>query len=150
MNTNDQHGRGEPPDPMEALLARLESVDPPPDFVSRVMARARQSEAARWPRWQRLLFGGGYLVALLALAVLAFLTGTELEHAGLRDLLSLAIHDWSVVTQSPDVYLRALRDAIPWTYVLLILGDALLLAVATRFVLKLATPEAADRAPAAA
>lgn len=137
-------------DAMETLLARLERVDPPPDFVARVMARARQTEAARWPRWQRLLFGAGYLAALFVLAVLAFLTGAELEHAGLRDLLSLALHDWSVVTHAPDVYLRALRDAIPWAHVLLILGDAILLGVATRFVLKVAAPAAEQGASVAA
>jgi hypothetical protein len=133
----------DPPfDPMQALLERMERVEPPADFVARVMVRARQSDVARWRRWQRLLFGAGYLAALVLLAVLAFLTGSELEHAGARDLISLAIHDVSLVTDSPGIYLTALRDAIPWTHVLLVLADAVALAVATRFVLKVATPPA--------
>lgn len=140
----------DPRDATETLLARLEGVEPPEDFVARVLARARRSEAARWPRWQRILFGAGYLAALALLAVLAFLTGAELEHTGLRDLVSLAIHDWSVVSGAPDVYFRAVREAVPWTHVLLILGDAVLLGVATRFVLKVAAPVDGTGAPTAA
>ncbi|HEY7294739.1 MAG TPA: hypothetical protein VH916_06840, partial [Dehalococcoidia bacterium] len=87
-------------DPIDRLYERLESVEPPSDFVARVMARTRQREVARWSRWQRVLFGAGYVAALILLAVLAFLTGTELERSGMRDLIVLAVQDISAVTES--------------------------------------------------
>ncbi len=127
-------------DPIDLLYERLEHVEPPPDFVARVVARARQGEVARWSRWQRLLFGAGYVAALILLAVLAFLTGIELERSGMRDLISLAVHDISAVTQSPGIYFAALRDAVPWLHVAGVVADLALLAVATRLVLKVASP----------
>jgi len=127
-------------DDVDRLYAHLESVEPPADFVARVMARARQSDAVRWPRWQQAGFGVLYVVALAALAVLAYLMGRELEHAGLRDLLSLAVHDLTLVTDSPGVYLAALRDAIPWLHLLAVTLDVLLLAISTRLVLRVTRP----------
>lgn len=127
-------------DDVDRLFAHLERVEPPADLVARVMERARRREAARWPLWQQLLFGAFYLAALVVLAVLAYLTGGELEHAHLRDLISLAVHDVSLVTDSPGVYLAALRDAIPWVHVLAVIADAVVLAVATRLVLRAARP----------
>jgi hypothetical protein len=136
-------------DPIDRLYERLTPVEPPDDFVARVMARARQGEIARWPRWQRLLFGSGYLAALLVLAVLAFLTGLELERSGLRDLLSLAVHDFSAVRASPSTYVAALRDAVPWLHLSAIAGDLALLAGATYLMLKVSGSEAAPSGRAA-
>lgn len=129
-------------DDVDRVYAHLASVEPPADFVARVMARARQSDAVRRPRWQQAGFGALYVVALVALAVLAYLTGRELEHAGLRDLLSLAVHDIALVTDSPGVYLAALRDAIPWLHLLAVIFDVALLAIATRLVLRVTRPNA--------
>lgn len=125
-------------DDLDRIYARLASVEPPADFVSRVLMRAQQSEAARWPRWQQALFAIMYVSALTALAILAFFTGRELEYTGLRDLLSLAIHDITLIMDSPGPYLAALRDAVPWTHVLAVVADVALLAFATRLVLRTA------------
>lgn len=130
-------------DPIDRLYERLAPLEPPADFLARVMARARQGEAARWSSWQRLLFGGGYVAALAALAVLAFLTGLQLERSGMRDLLALAIHDSSAVRASPSTYFAALRDAVPWLHLLAVAGDLVLLTLATRLVLKVSTSERA-------
>ncbi|HLZ70126.1 MAG TPA: hypothetical protein VKV26_09505 [Dehalococcoidia bacterium] len=132
-------------DPIDRLYARLEGAEPPADFVARVMARARQGEVARWQRWQRALFATGYVAALIALAVLAFLTGIELERSGLRALLSMALHDISVVTDSPGIYFAAVRDAVPWLHLIGVAADLALLALATRLLLKVS-----GSAPAAA
>jgi hypothetical protein len=137
MDMDEEH------DPIDRLYARLTPVEPPADFVARVMARARQGEVARWARWQRVLFGCGYVAALAVLAVLSFLTGLQLERSGLRDLISLAIHDFSAVSASPSVYFAALRDAVPWLHLIAIAGDLLLLALATRLVLKVSMSERA-------
>src|SRR5579885_767622 len=123
-------------DPIDRMYERLAPVEPPADFVARVMARAREGEVARWARWQRLLFGCGYVAALVVLAVLAFLTGLELERSGLRDLLALAVHDFSAVSASPSIYFAAVRDAVPWRHLFAVAADLVLLAVATRLVLK--------------
>lgn len=141
----DEAGR----DPIETLLARLERAEPPPDFVARVLARAQQSEVAAWPRWRRALFGAGYVGALALLALLAFFTGIEFERSGLRDLLSLTVRDLSAVTDAPGVYLVALRDAIPWLHLLAVVADLLLVALATRLLLRVATPPS-ERRPARA
>lgn len=138
MNTDDER------DQIDRLYERLVPVEPPADFVARVMARARQGEVARWARWQRVLFGCGYVAALAVLAVLAFLTGLELERSGMRDLLSLAIHDFSAVTASPSTYFAALRDAVPWLHLLAVAGDLALLAAATGLVLKVSSSEPAS------
>src|SRR5579883_1714482 len=137
-------------DAIDRLYERLAPVEPPANFVARVMARAREGEVARWARWQRLLFGCGYVAALLVLAVLAFLTGLELERSGLRDLLSLAIHDFSAVRASPSIYFAAIRDAVPWLHLLAVTADLALLALATRLVLKASTPQPAAAATGAA
>jgi hypothetical protein len=121
---------------MDRLFAHLESVEPGDDFVARVMARARQGEVARWRPWQRTAFGIGYCAALAVLAVLAFLTGVQLERAGLRDLLSLGVHDLSTIMDAPGVYLSALRDTVPWLNVVAVIADLLVLVVATRLVLR--------------
>ncbi len=133
MPFTDEHG-----DDLDRMFAHLASVEPPADFVARVMQRAQQTEAAAWPRWQQALFGVTYLAALVGLAILAFLTGRELEHTGLRDLLSLAVHDITLVVDSPGPYLAAIRDAVPWMHVLAVIADVVLLAVATRLVLRTA------------
>jgi len=127
-------------DDIDRVFAYLEGADPPADFVERVMMRARQSEAARWRPWQQALFAALYVAALAALAMLAYLTGGELENAHLRDLISLAVHDMSLVSDSPGVYLSAIRDAIPWVHVLAVVGDTALLFAATRLVLRAARP----------
>lgn len=129
-------------DEIETMLARLEAVEPPPDFVAAVMARVRQGEVARWPRWQRVLFGCVYVAALCLLAVLAFLTGMAMEHSGLRELLTLAAHDLSAVRSSPGPYLTALREAIPWPHIAALLADVVLVAIATRLLLRVAGPRA--------
>ncbi|HZQ38424.1 MAG TPA: hypothetical protein VFD32_21025 [Dehalococcoidia bacterium] len=135
MNTEDQR------DAIDRLYERLAPVEPPVDFVARVMTRASQGEVAHWAGWQRVLFGCGYVAALVVLAVLAFLTGLAFERSGLRDLLALAIHDFSAVSESPSVYVAAVRDAVPWLHLLAIVGDLALLALATRLVLKVSAPE---------
>ena len=146
MSASDGH----PDDDVDSLDAYLERVEPPPDLVARVLARARQTEASRWPRWQQGAFAGLYVAALVVLAVLGYLTGSELEHAGLRDLISLAIHDIALVRQAPGVYLTAIGDAVPWIHLAAVAGDVLLLALATRLVLR--SPRSAagpvDGAPA--
>ena len=130
-------------DPIEGLLAQLEPAEPPPDFVARVLTRVQQGEVAAWPRWRRILFGVGYVAALALLAVLAYFTGVELERSGLRDLLSLVVHDLNTVTDAPGVYMVALRDAMPWWHLLAVLANVLLLALATRALLRSAAPATA-------
>lgn len=127
-------------DDVDRVLARLNTVEPPPDFVAAVMARVRQGEVARWPRWQRLLFGVAYVAALCLLAVLAFLTGSAMEHSGMRALLTLAAHDLAAVRAAPGPYLTALRESIPWANVVALLVDAALVALTTRLLLRMAGP----------
>jgi predicted anti-sigma-YlaC factor YlaD len=132
-------------DEIDALLARLEQAEPPGDFVARVMARARQGEVARWAAWQRAAFGVLYALALIGLGVLAYLTGVELGHSHARELISVALQDLSAVKDSPGIYLTAIEEAMPWRVLLATIGDLALLAVATRLVVRVATPPAGGR-----
>lgn len=136
-------------DQIDALFARLESIDPGDAFVARVMARARAGEVARWPRWQRVTFSVLYLVALLTLGLLAYLTGVELERSQARELIQLAFNDLSGFRDSPGIYLSAISDALPWLHVIGVVADIAALAIATRLVLKVASPRAPQRAVAA-
>jgi len=138
MRSSDDRG------PVDELFERLEQIEPPADFVARIVAKAQQGEVARWPRWQRTLFALAYVAALCGLAMLAFLTGSELEHAHLRDLLSLALHDANVIVAAPRVYLVAIVDALPWKYLLAVAADIALLVLATRLVLRVAVPRGAE------
>ena len=130
-------------DEVERLLSRLNAVEPPADFVSGVLARVRQGEVARWSRWQQAAFGAAYLLALALLALLAFATGAAMEHSGVRDLLQLALRDIAAVKASPNVYLSALLEAMPWLNLAALAIDALVLALCTRLLLKVASPGAA-------
>ena len=129
-------------DEIEQLLARLDSVAPPPDFVTGVMARVREGEVARWPRWQQAVFGAVYLVALALLAVLAFRTGGAMEHSGVRDLLQLAARDIAAVKASPGTYLQAVIEAMPWLHLAALAVDALVLLICTRLLLRFASRQA--------
>lgn len=129
-------------DEIEQLLARLDSVAPPPDFVAGVMARVREGEVARWSRWQQAVFGAVYLVALALLAVLAFRTGGAMEHSGVRDLLQLAARDIAAVKASPGAYAQALIEAMPWLHLAALAIDALVLLICTRLLLRLAPRQA--------
>lgn len=130
-------------DDLERLLARLDAVEPPADFVAGVMARVRQGEVARWSRWQQAAFGAAYALALALLAILAFATGAAMEHSGVRDLVQLAARDVAAVKASPSIYLSALADAMPWLHLAALAIDALVLALCTRLLLKVAAPRAA-------
>jgi len=123
-------------DDLERLLARLEAIEPPPDFTARVMARVRRGEVARWRPWQRLLFALLYVAALLALAFLAFATGAAMEHRGVRELVQLAMRDIAVVKDSPETYLRALVEAMPWMHLLALAFDAAVLGTSTWLLLR--------------
>ena len=50
------------------------------------------------------------------------------------------MQDLPAVKDSPGIYWSAVRDAVPWTYMLAVLGDVLLLGLATYFVLRKAAP----------
>ena len=130
-------------DEMERLLARLNAVEPPADFVAGVMARVRQGEVARWSRWQQAAFGAAYVLTLVLLAVLAFATGAAMEHSGVRDLLQLAARDIEAVKTSPGLYASALLEAMPWLHLAALALDGLVLALSTRLLLKVAAPRVA-------
>jgi hypothetical protein len=133
-------------DDIERLLARLEAVEPPPDFTARVLARVRRGEVARWKPWQQAIFALLYVAALLALAFLAFTTGAAMEHRGVRELVQLAARDIAVVKDSPETYLRALAEAMPWGHLLALAIDAAVLGTSTWLLLR-ASP---TRPPASA
>ena len=99
---------------------------------------------------KRFPIGVAKVLVLVGLAVLAYLTGSELEHSQARELITLALQDLSAVKDSPGVYLSAIRDAIPWALVAAVLADAAVLGVATHLLLKVAgsRPRERDRAAA--
>ncbi|HZU77358.1 MAG TPA: hypothetical protein VFA70_11380 [Dehalococcoidia bacterium] len=140
MNRNDEH------DALDALFARLEQVEPPEDFVARVMARAQQGRVARWAPWQRAAFGMVYLAAFVGLGVLAYLTGSALEHSHARELITIALQDLAAVKQAPGIYLTAIAEAMPWPHLLALALDLIVLLVATRLLLKSAPAAVGDAA----
>jgi len=137
-------------DQIDRLYARLDSFEPPDDFLQRVLVRAREGEVARWAVWQRVAFGILYVVALVGLAVLAFMTGSAMENAHARELITIALQDLSSVKDSPGIYLSAIADALPWSHLLAVAIDLLVLAVATRLLLRTSAPARARRGPAPA
>jgi len=137
-------------DDIDRLFARLEKVEPPSDFASRVMARidARADAVNRQAVWRRgLIYTCAYIVTLVALAILAYSAGVNMAHNGTSTLIGTLIGHAEVFAYAPDAYVQAILASIPWVQVAGLALDLIVLTVVTRLLLRGAR---SFRGPAAA
>lgn len=135
-------------DDIDRIFARLEHLEPPADFVSRVMARidAAAEAVERQTIWRRgLVYAGAYVATLVALAILAYSAGVKMAHNGTSTLIGTLVKHVEVFAYAPDAYLRAILASIPWPEVAGLALDLVVFAVMTRMLLHGAR---AFRAPA--
>ncbi|MGH2584351.1 MAG: hypothetical protein ACRDJE_05500 [Dehalococcoidia bacterium] len=120
-------------DPEHDDLDRLFTLAPTPspkgDVGQRARARLRALRGAR----RLTLMAAVDAVALVTLAMLAFLFGAALADGEAPALIRLAIEDRALAVEARDELLRAIIQSIPWIYVLgLALNTLALYAVTTR------------------
>lgn len=117
-------------DEIDRLYARLQSVEPPADFVASVMARVGEtarpavSGTAALPSapGQAQAVTPGAALAWIALQLLgallvglaAYWLGQAFWTNGAYDLLALLRDDASVLSAYGDAYLDALLETTPW------------------------------------
>ena len=121
-----EHNASVAEDDVDRLFARLQPVNPPPNFVAAVMEQATESAAspasapsvAPAPTRARSAAGTLAWLALQLLgALLVGLAAYWLGHAfwtnGAYDLLALLREDAELVSAYGDAHLQALLDTVP-------------------------------------
>jgi hypothetical protein len=122
-------------DEMERLLSRMGSIEPPPNFLDRVLAQATAIEPSapgRRSTLEPVVYAVAYLVALLGLAVLAFDLGLSVARNGISALVSVLLADMTLFRDAPGPYLGAIGASLPWLHMAAVALDLLLLAILTR------------------
>lgn len=125
----------EPRDDVDLAFERAGQLDPPDDFLARVLMNTRTDQvplvAVRRGR-QLVTPACLFLLALLALAVLAYQLGLAAGHNGVDILLGSLIRNIDLLSDAPAVYAGALLASIPWLNVLAVLFDLAILLLAGR------------------
>jgi hypothetical protein len=120
-------------DPEQDDLDRLFTLAPAPspkgDVGERARARLRALRGAR----RLTIMAAVDAVALVTLAVLAFLFGAAFMNGEAPALIRLAIEDRALAVEAREDLLRAIVQSIPWIYVLgLALNTLALYAITAR------------------
>ena len=107
---------GEAPDDVDRLYARLTHVSLPRDFAAGVLLAVRGYRLGR----RQVGWLAAELVAVAALAVLAFVTGQALVGGGTLALLGAVLADAEVLSAFPLDTTVSLLEGVPWLELLLL------------------------------
>ncbi|MGI8551887.1 MAG: hypothetical protein ACR2PL_14045 [Dehalococcoidia bacterium] len=135
--TDQEHDR------IDSLMARMEQIDPPDDFVSRLMDRitAEAYEARHRPVSRAgLLYAAVYLLALMALGLFAYRLGIDMAHNGSSSLIVAILGNVQLLREAPGALFSALSASIPWSEAGAVAGDVILISLLTRLILRSSQP----------
>jgi hypothetical protein len=103
------------PDDIDLLFDRAGTVEPPDDFLGRLMLVVGSDLApAEHLRRQFQVSASVCVLALLALALLAYQLGSAAGNSGLNVLLRTLSANIELLTDAPGAYAVALLASIPW------------------------------------
>ena len=108
-------------DDLNRLLAAAPA--PPADLAARLL---RRGEIARRSGRTTLLLGA-VLALVVSLAVLSVLLGRAVADAGTSELLLVALQDRTLLLDDPSGYGQALLQDFPWTELLAVTVNVLVL-----------------------
>lgn len=125
-------------DQMERLLASMDSLDPPVDFLQHVLARAHAEAAAprRQPGPLVVAYAAVYVLALVGLALLAYGLGLSIASSGASALISALAADLTLFADAPSAYLDAIVASTPWLHLAGVLIDLALVYFLTTLLMR--------------
>jgi hypothetical protein len=125
----------DPLDDVDLLFERAGQIDPPDDFLARVLVSAQANPtpvAAVRPKQQPAAVAGLFLLALMALSLLAYQLGAAVAHNGVNVLLETLIRNGELLSDAPAAYAGALLASVPWLNLLAVVFDLAILVLAGR------------------
>jgi hypothetical protein len=126
-------------DDVDRLFARTGLVEPPEDFLRRIMMQASADGVLprrRVPRAAVAMYAGVYALAFMGLAILAYNLGLAIGHSGTTALLSVLAADVTLLTDAPAAYLGALLASLPWLHLAATLIDVAIIGLITALLLR--------------
>ena len=129
-------------DEIDELFVRAGLVEPPNELVSRVMMQVRAEGVIRPRRIKSTVvraYAGAYVLALLALSVLAYELGLAIARSGASSLLSVIAGDMTLLTDAPGAYAGALVASLPWLHLAAAAIDVAILAILTSLITRYAS-----------
>ena len=120
---------GDRRDDVDRLFARLESLPAPRSLVANVLLATRLQRPLTI---RTLIWAGAEVVALVALALIAFAAGQAMVGGGALALLAAAFTNADVVFVAPADVLLAIAEAIPWIELLALAAGGVVVALLTR------------------